>query len=64
MTDMFNPHTPESVKKLSNYEKAFVLVRALPYIQKYYGQTVVVKYGGNAMINEKLKEAVIFLCSP
>ena len=59
MTDMFNPHTPESVKKLSNYEKAFVLVRALPYIQKYYGQTVVVKYGGNAMINEELKEAVI-----
>ena len=39
--------------------KAQILVEALPYIQKYYGQTVVVKYGGNAMINEELKDAVI-----
>lgn len=39
--------------------KANVLVEALPYIQEYYGQTVVVKYGGNAMINEELKDAVI-----
>ena len=39
--------------------KASVLVEALPYIQDYYGQTVVVKYGGNAMINEELKDAVI-----
>ncbi len=39
--------------------KAHVLVEALPYIQEYYGQTVVVKYGGNAMINEELKDAVI-----
>ena len=39
--------------------KARILVEALPYIQKYYGQTVVVKYGGNAMINEDLKDAVI-----
>ena len=39
--------------------KAKILVEALPYIQKYYGQTVVVKYGGNAMINEELKDAVI-----
>ena len=38
---------------------ANVLVDALPYIQEYYGQTVVVKYGGNAMINEELKDAVI-----
>lgn len=38
---------------------ANVLVEALPYIQEYYGQTVVVKYGGNAMINEQLKDAVI-----
>ena len=38
---------------------ANVLVEALPYIQEYYGQTVVVKYGGNAMINEELKDAVI-----
>lgn len=39
--------------------KARILMEALPYIQKYYGQTVVVKYGGNAMINEDLKDAVI-----
>ena len=39
--------------------KARILVEALPYIQEYYGQTVVVKYGGNAMINNELKDAVI-----
>lgn len=39
--------------------KAGVLVEALPYLQEYYGKTVVVKYGGNAMINEDLKDAVI-----
>ena len=37
--------------------RANILVEALPYIQEYYGQTVVVKYGGNAMINEELKAA-------
>ena len=45
--------------ELSNTELAQVLVQALPYIQQYAGQTVVVKYGGNAMINEQLKSAVI-----
>ncbi len=44
---------------LSNQEKATILTQALPYIQKYTGKTIVVKYGGNAMINEGLKEAVI-----
>lgn len=39
--------------------KANILVEALPYIQEYYGETVVIKYGGNAMINEQLKDAVI-----
>lgn len=39
--------------------KAQVLVEALPYIQKYAGKVVVIKYGGNAMINEELKAAVI-----
>ena len=39
--------------------RAQVLIEALPQIQKYYGKTVVVKYGGNAMINETLKDAVI-----
>lgn len=44
---------------ISNIDKAKILIQALPYIQKYYGKTVVVKYGGNAMLNEGLKEAVI-----
>lgn len=38
---------------------AAVLAQALPYIQKYYNKTVVIKYGGNAMIHENLKKAVI-----
>ena len=40
-------------------DRALVLAHALPYIQKYAGKTVVIKYGGNAMINEELKAAVI-----
>ena len=40
-------------------DRAQVLAEALPYIQKYSGTTVVVKYGGNAMISEELREAVI-----
>ncbi|MGK0466340.1 acetylglutamate kinase [Clostridium sp.] len=39
--------------------KADILIQALPYIQKHFGKTIVVKYGGNAMINESLKEMVI-----
>ena len=39
--------------------QAQVLVEALPYIQKYRGKTIVIKYGGNAMIDEALKMAVI-----
>lgn len=40
-------------------KRAKVLVQAMPYIKKYAGETIVVKYGGNAMINEKLKSAVM-----
>ena len=43
----------------SHVERAQVLAEALPYIQTYYGKTVVVKYGGNAMISEALRQAVI-----
>ncbi len=39
--------------------RAQVLIEALPYIQKYYNKILVVKYGGNAMINEELKKAVM-----
>ena len=45
--------------KISNEEKAKVLIDALPYIQKYYNKVVVVKYGGNAMIDDELKQAVM-----
>ena len=43
----------------SNAERAEVLVQALPYIKEYNGKVVVIKYGGNAMINESLKEQVM-----
>lgn len=45
--------------KISNAEKAEILVQALPYIQEYNNRIVVVKYGGNAMINQQLKNAVM-----
>lgn len=40
-------------------DKAKVLIEALPYIKKFSGKTVVIKYGGNAMINEDLKKSVL-----
>lgn len=43
----------------SNADRARILVHALPYIQKYTGKIIVIKYGGNAMINEKLKDSVM-----
>jgi acetylglutamate kinase len=44
---------------ITNQDRAEVLIRALPYIQQHRGKTMVVKYGGNAMINGDLKAAVI-----
>ncbi|NLV85667.1 MAG: acetylglutamate kinase [Clostridiales bacterium] len=46
-------------ENLNNAQRAKVLIEALPYIQKYNGKIIVVKYGGNAMINEELKKAVM-----
>jgi acetylglutamate kinase len=43
----------------NNLERAMTLVEALPYIQKFTGKIVVIKYGGNAMISEELFDAVI-----
>ena len=43
----------------SNAERAEVLTAALPYIRRYRGKIVVIKYGGNAMINEQLKQQVM-----
>ena len=45
--------------EFTNAERAEVLTAALPYIKKYSGKTVVIKYGGNAMINDQLKEQVM-----
>jgi len=45
--------------QFSNAERAEVLTAALPYIKKYSGKIVVIKYGGNAMVNEQLKQQVM-----
>lgn len=45
--------------KISNSEKSQILIDALPYIQKYSDKIVVIKYGGNAMTNKELKDAVM-----
>ncbi|MBO5929284.1 MAG: acetylglutamate kinase [Clostridia bacterium] len=44
---------------ITNAERARILVNALPYIKQYTGKIVVIKYGGNAMVNEKLKNSVV-----
>ncbi len=46
-------------KDFSNAERAQILIEALPYIENYRGEVVVVKYGGNAMINDQLREQVM-----
>ena len=45
--------------KITTADRAQVLTQALPYIKQYTGKTVVIKYGGNAMISEELKSAVM-----
>ena len=45
--------------QFSNAQRAEVLTQALPYIKRYTGKVVVIKYGGNAMINEQLKQQVM-----
>ncbi len=47
------------MEDISNAIRAQVLVDALPYIQKYYNKIIVVKYGGNAMTSDELKQAVM-----
>jgi len=47
------------MEKISNSDRSQVLIDALPYIQKYNNKIVVVKYGGNAMTNKELKDAVM-----
>jgi acetylglutamate kinase len=45
--------------EINNAQRAEILCNALPYIQKYHNKIIVVKYGGNAMINDELKQAVM-----
>ena len=52
-------HTEKTKSSISTEDRANVLIQALPYIQKWAGKTIVVKYGGNAMLSEELKEAVM-----
>lgn len=47
------------IKNIPNEYRSEVLVQALPYIQHYHNKTVVIKYGGNAMINKELQDAVM-----
>ena len=49
----------EATMSIIGPERAEVLIQALPYIQKFNNKTIVVKYGGHAMVNEELKKAVI-----
>ena len=49
----------ETKMEINNMQRAEILTEALPYIKKYYNKIIVVKYGGNAMINEELKNAVM-----
>ncbi len=44
---------------INSVEKAAVLIEALPYLQRFSGNTVVIKYGGNAMLNDELKKSVM-----
>ncbi len=47
------------MNEISTLDRAKILIEALPYIQKYYNKIVVIKYGGNAMLNDELKNAVM-----
>ncbi len=56
-TSMHNENS--ATKNFSASERAAVLVEALPYIQEFHGKTIVIKYGGNAMVNDELKASVM-----
>ncbi len=47
------------MEKISYKDKANILIDALPYIQRYHNKVIVVKYGGNAMVNEEIKDCVM-----
>ena len=51
--------TSDDVKNFSAGDRAAILVEALPYIREFHGKTIVIKYGGNAMVNDALKNSVM-----
>ncbi len=57
--DKVSDEVETPLKNFTASDKADVLIEALPYIQEFYGKTIVIKYGGNAMINDDLKEKVM-----
>ena len=59
MTDLRKTSEENMDTNFSNAQRAEVLTQALPYIKRYVGKIVVVKYGGNAMVNEQLKQQVM-----
>lgn len=60
-----NTQTRESTSMSDAQDKAGTLIEALPWIQRFAGTTMVIKYGGNAMVNDELRRAfaedVVFL---
>lgn len=57
MTDI--PFQDQNIQAVTNAQKAKILHDALPYIREYNGKIVVVKYGGNAMVNDAFKKSVL-----
>lgn len=57
MTASSNASSPSSLATIAPTLKAEILAEALPYIKKYHGKTIVIKYGGNAMTEERLKQS-------
>jgi acetylglutamate kinase len=56
MPDAAAPHDPHDLSHITPRDQAEILAQALPYIRKYHGKTLVIKYGGNAMTDENLKQ--------
>lgn len=56
---MTNPQPGADLTVVTASQRAAILSEALPYIRRYHGRTIVIKYGGNAMVDEALKESVI-----
>jgi len=52
---MSTPPTPEALAGIDPRVKAEILAQALPYIRKFHGKTIVIKYGGNAMTDPELQ---------